>query len=566
MKTILHYISALCPLVALLTACSTFEVDSASQIQGEPTDDVYVSLTIDVASGEHLTRADEQHPFGGEEGDGWEYGLDNENRLYDFTVFVLRGAVINSPGSTPIVGSRYVSEDEVNAIQAKKENIPTETYTYPNKDVLTYDFTIPLLHGPIEQRPADGSLRFVIVANAGNLTGKYSSLGALRDGLLSQSFTAATADGQPASRFVMTNENDNYFTSGSGTQDDPMRLHIMIERLAARIDFNPAGATLAEDKSLRYDVKEDAASSDVLAHLYVDNMRIVNGSQVPSYLIKRVADDIDGKNTVYLGDELPVPSGVQTNYVIDPNTALKTVAAQTDNDLLQTLYGDSRLSQVSKDILALTQPDVDANPRRTFDDDSYRYILGYVNENTFFSAATSKSYATGVLIKCRYAPLHDYYERYDTVKHELPAPADYTPGQTFYLLELNRPTMGERQRFYFKTEDDAQRFADDQAKAKIVVGDDETTTTTAGEPYVATITKYTNGVCYYYIWLRHSDAPDDIHGTMEFATVRNNIYSFTIHATTGPGTAEPVAREPEGLKATIYVRKWREVVHPAIQM
>ena len=521
------------------TACSTFEADPRYDEAGAA-DSLYVALTISLDRGGVTSRA-ATTPMGGEEGDGWEYGRDYENRLHDFSVFVLAGgADINSPAATTFAGRRYFSEDDVSrAVLTEHDTIPTETaYVYENKDVLTYDFTIPVVRRLTA--PEAGTLRFIIVANMGDCTAEYTTLGQLRDAQPKQTWTPATKDGETPTRFVMTNENTFYYATGTGTIQDPLRLHVMLERMAARIDFDPTGAT-ADGQSLRYDLK-GGDDDQTLAHLYVDNMRVVNAAQPASYLIKRVATDLSGAGLTYLGDETPVPSGQpQTNWVIEPNTARKTADNTTNATLLSTLYGPTDLTAVADDITKLTPPDV---PLAT----DAPATLAYTNENTYSREATLSSYATGVCLRCRFEPLHDYYTAYDATTDAL-TKGTYTLGQTFTMVEVNDPALSEPRRLYFENETDAQAYAGNTPKK-----------------HFATVTTFTNGVCYYFLWLRHANNVDVIHDVMEFATVRNNIYRFRINSTSGPGTPTPDARHPEQLRARVYVKKWLLVEHPTILM
>ena len=69
-------------------------------------------------------------------------------------------------------------------------------------------------------------------------------------------------------------------------------------------------------------------------------------------------------------------------------------------------------------------------------------------------------------------------------------------------------------------------------------------------------------ICYYNLWLRHYNDVDDAnpsnphaHMPMEYATVRNNIYRVAV-SFSGPGDPEPTMREPDTMKARIFVRKW----------
>ena len=524
---------------------------------------LHISLSISVL-GEDSGSTRAAVPNGGEEGDGWQYGLQNENRLHNFTVFVLdHNNTINSPGSTLFLGSRYFSDEDVARVDSIREYyLKLKNYDVL-KDVLTYDFTIPIVNYlPKEITPE--SFRFIVIANKGDLTESFTTLGALRDAMPDATW-AVGDDG--AERFVMTNENDQYYGSGVGTEENPIRMHVTIERMAARIDYNPEGAQLTDGGQLYYDIKA-SDNATTLAKLYIDKMAIVNACQKPSFYIKRVADNINGTNLVYLGDETPTPRGIATNVVIDPYSTQKTAANTTNTTLLTTLYGDTRIGNVEQ-LLQNT-------PAPALTSVSQSVILGYVDENTYAPEMAHSSYTTGVAFQCHFEPLHNFHTAYDKDTGEL-TNGTYTQGQDFWMVEP-----------YQDTEIKVETTVDEET------GEESTTTTTtdrsftdiseADRHYFSTeaaaidyatdtqhkhyghVVKYTGGVCYYFAYLRHSNNVAVIHNTMEFGIVRNNVYTFKLIPSTGPGTPTPDYRHPEELKARIYVRKWLLVEHPVIVM
>ena len=530
---LLHYILTTFVLLSLV-ACK----DSCPEDLWEPRaigDSLYVQLTLDLLNSSSTTRA---VPNGGEEGDGWEYGYTYENQLHNFTVFVLGyNATINSSPNTIFVGKRYFSDDELEKIDSlHQEELNLKGYPEGQevlKDVTTYEFTIPIVREQAREMPNADTYRFIVVANHGDLTETYHTLGDLRNGMPDKAWTD-TSDGPV--RFVMSNENDQYHSNGTGTTEDPVCLHVTIERMAARIDYDPTGSTLVSGTP-RYDVKGVTPGNEVLAHLYVDRMAIVNGSQQPSYFFKRVADDINGTNLKYLGDETPIARGEATNYVIDPYSTQKTTPP--NNELLTTLYGNSRISNAA----ALVGSD---KPTLSLTSNTFPYTLGYVNENTFDAPQAWSYYATGVVVQCRYAPQKHFYTAYNATTDVLTEGA-YELNQTFYMVEPNTPTIDESQRLYFQNEADAVAYATNTAKK-----------------HFGKVVKYENGVCYYFTYMRHSNKVEVIHNTMEFGIVRNNIYRFKLLPNTGPGTPTPDPRHPEELKARVYVKKWLSVEHPII--
>ena len=524
---------------------------------------LHVSLSVNVqGDNSAATRADV--PNGGEEGDGWRYGLQNENKLHNFTVFVLNNNNdVNSPASTFFLGSRYFSDEEVAEVEAQLENLKLKSYDVL-KDVLTYDFTIPITQYTTSVVSAE-SFRFIVIANKGDLTESYTTLGALRDDIPDATW-AIGIDGT-AERFVMTNENDQYYVSGTGSETDPIRMHVTIERMAARVDYNPEGAALTEDGQLYYNITSDG---NTLAQLYIDKMAIVNACQKPSYYIKRVASDINGTGLIYLGDETPTPRGIATNVVIDPYSTQKTEANTNNTDLLTNLYGDTRMSNIE---LLLNNNSAPV-PGQIVTDVSKSVILGYVNENTYDPKMAHSAYTTGMAFQCRFIPLHNFHTAYNKETGEL-TNGTYTVGEDFWMVEPNQDTetevettideetqqevttttttdrsftdISEADRHYFSTEEAALDYATDTQ-----------------HKHYGRVVKYTGGVCYYFAYFRHSNNVAVIHDTMEFGIVRNNIYTFKLTPTTGPGTPTIDPRHPEELKARIYVKKWYLVEHPTI--
>ena len=556
-------------LIPLLGGCIYY--DDSNCVDEEEGFILHVSLSVDVQGDVAATRADV--PNGGEEGDGWRYGLENENRLHNFTVFVLGdNNDVNAPDNTAFVGSRYFSDEEVARVDSLHQYYLKLKQYDVLKEALTYDFTIPIHH----YKPSEvvkESFRFLIVANNGDLTESYETLGQLRNAIPTATWSVGS-DGT-AERFVMANENDQYYSTsygvGAGTEENPIRMHVTIERMAARIDYNPTGATLVQEegkdnKTIVYTLTDDETTT--LAQLYIDKMAIVNACQKPSYYIKRVADDINGTNLVYLGDETPTPRGIATNVVIDPYSTQKTSVNTINETLLTNLYGDTRMSNVEQ----LLQ----STPALGLTAVNQSFILGYVNENTYAPEMAHSAYTTGVVFQCRFAPLHNFHTAYDKATGTL-TDGTYTVGQDFWMVEPNQDTetevettideetqeevttttttdrsftnISEADRHYFSTEAAALDYASDTQ-----------------HKHYGRVVKYTGGVCYYFAYMRHSNNVAVIHNTMEFGIVRNNIYTFKLLPSTGPGTPTIDPREPEELKARIYVRKWYLVEHPTILM
>ena len=319
------------------------------------------------------------------------------------------------------------------------------------------------------------------------------------------------------------------------------------------------------------------AAGQALINFYLTDMRIVNGAVQPTYMLKRVTTSADFTTTgiTFLGDETATTTnGRGTNYVIEPRSAQKAVDAQgfatATADNLTTWYGDSRLAASTATDGSFLRP-VDAVHKTSgttetdcfipgtygkFADNMQGYVVGYVNENTFNCAATCAEYTTGLLLRGTYVPTVKGYaskENYEAVTPS--ATVDFAKGNSFWRYEPDGSADNESKCIYFSE----GAFAD-QAAADAFANDPK---------HSGKVVFYENGICYYYIWLRHanSDAEgnfDGIYTPMEYGIVRNNIYRISIILTTGIGAPVPEPRDPERLKSRIYVRKWREVTHPEI--
>lgn len=494
--------------------------------------EIYVRLLISAGNAAG-TRADNE-PKAGETGDGVETGVGNENTINDLTVFMYQDNSdpmqgINAPANTPIIHAAYFNTTVTDLSTVETGFLDGSTTIeesihggLANGTVVEYQ--AKFYHGPSFSENELGKLKILVVANAGDLT-KVGPLGTLRDHLVQKSVN----DNQT---IVMTNERDiivgaDGAYTGIGSKEAPFEYHVDLERLAARIDFDKQNAEADMTDGLHYAV-------GTTADLYIEQIRIVNGAIEPSYLIKRVAPSI-GEEVTCLGDETTTAGtpAIPNNYVVEPHSAQKVAANKEVAAFLEARYGASRLSEslTPATFFPGTTYEVDKTAAQT-------WKLGYVNENTFAASETCKEFATGLLLKGTYVPRTVYSDKDLTV-------ATYSKGTTFWRYQPK--TGDEAQSLYFTTKAAANDYV------------------LAGHP--GTITEYPNGVCYYYIWIRHANNNvENTYCPMEYAIVRNNIYRIYVESLTGPGSPNPDPEDPENMKAKIFVRKWREVVHPEIKL
>lgn len=538
--------------LAGLSACDTID-DSCPLDTGGGTvgDSLHIRLTIDTRGQE--TRADGDRPYGGEQGDGWEYGSDNENKVQNVCIFAYRGKALTDltpaeAAALTIEARGYASVDKLTEETGTEAG--HEEYEGDDKAILTADF---IFHKG--EKMSTNNLQFIVVANVGDITTKVSSVKDVCDYQDYLSWTVGE-DSKPT-LFAMSSTTNSYSLGGEGTADDPIRYHIDIERTAARIDFDFGDATLTADNELQYKVM-NPENTEQIAQLYLKNVKVVNACVLPTYMLKRVANDVNGSSGFqYLGDEKFSKDGTATNYVIDPRTSLRT--GTFDESWPDAWYKSTHMYASLAETYADDAPIGGSTDFYSHIDWSATgtkvtgYTVGYVNENTFDKDQTVSVYATGLVLKGIYVPdPKKVYASYDAEKKALveATPEQFSKGKSFWRFVKNG-TPAEQYCIYFSNKEAADAYC-------AVYNANNKDGGTVSDEYV-------NGQCYYYVWLRHANNSDGaVQGPMEFGIVRNNIYRLKVSSVGGPGTADPDPRNPEYLKTIIYVRKWREVSHPEI--
>ena len=557
-----------CLLMASLAAgCAQEDIGTTPTGGGGMSASSYVSFSFASLQGAS-TRSN--NPTGGETGDGLETGQANENAITSAVAFFYQGTEqegVNSAGNIPIKAAVTFSM----ANYTEPGNGIDRTYTTAAKQV------------DLE----NGTYNVIVVANPGTdwWTGKSLTLDDVRDRIQT---TAWTASGSDYSDFVMTSAADATLTLNSNPESNPATAEVNVERMAARLDYKTTGTYTCDDPAY------SGATVDITGAALVNNLT------AGSYLLKRVADDVDGVPT-YLGNETP-DAGVQTNYVLDPWTAVKTSTNNSftiggeANKTAKDLYGEwfGNISQDPNYWAAYVQPGTSVS-----DGAETWQRIGYTLENTTAAEEAGKRYSTGVVFKAKFHPQ---------------GVANYTDGETFFeygtkiyasmenmmknfygskfdeLDDLIKKcaTWGDVKQFITSTlltndpsgynkyleglaegKDDTEAVSDafsltwsnymlnecgysKDENGKVVLDQNGKVTRIALQPY-GTRT-YEDATCYYTWWVRHSnDNNDDAKGIMEYAIVRNNIYKLTVNSVYSLGGEVP---EDESLIVDVYVNDW----------
>ena len=560
-KDILHTVKSVmgCMLVTALAAgCAQEDIGNDPSEGGGMSATSYVSLSFASPQGTP-TRA---NPTGGETGDGQETGQDYENAITSAVAFFYQGTDqkgVNSGGNTPI--KAFVSFNNIgNGTDENSTGVDRKYTTSPQQVDLE-----------------NGTYNVIVVANPGTdwWTGRSITLADVRpDEEGNTRTTAWTVSESGYSNFVMTSAADATLTLNSNPESDPATAEVNVERMAARLDYKAEAP---------YTCSDPAYSG---ATVEITGAALVNNLTEGSYLLKRVADDVNGNNLSYLGDETADENGVATNYVLDPWTASKN----------GNLYGTWFMNG---------SPDPNwwagyVQPGTSVSDGAETWQrIGYTLENTTAADAAGSDYSTGVVFKAKFYPK---------------GVANYTDGETFFALgnrlfasmedmmknfygskfdELDDlikkcETWRDVKQFITSTlltndpsgynkyleglaegKDDTGAVSDASSliwsnymlnecgyskdeNGKVVLDQNGKVTRIALKPY-GTRT-YEDATCYYTWWVRHSNDNDDTKkDIMEYAIVRNNIYKITVESIYSLG--DPVPGD-KGLRVNVYVNNW----------
>lgn len=293
----------------------------------------YVDFVISVSNGDNKMRA--ATPAGGEDGDGREAGFVRENTITGITVILYKDATgINTTANPTLDFVRYFP------VTFDSRDAQGTTYNLHKEEAKYHTGKQPLGNHRLD---LTATYHAIVIANAPevarSLTEGTSKLNDVRDVTLNTVYVGnPTYSAASCTNFVMSSEQDNTINFGSVSVTDLngnsheegedmlydlSSQPVLIERMAARIDFwskNSNGyKTSAENAAYtipgyEYDV---TGSSDKFVVTGIVPFNLPNGHATYGieYLLKRRRTDIaDATTTSYLADEGP------TTYVIDPNT------------------------------------------------------------------------------------------------------------------------------------------------------------------------------------------------------------------------------------------------------
>lgn len=398
MKTITLSLLALL-LVMSFASCASDTTSDSPMPNKDMKTYLQVRVTVDGSGDTRASRA-AKGPQGGEEGDGRETGLDNENKVNSLTVLLYKSDNADLSDDNATIDYVYTFTN------LKKATTPTSgkdaTYTTGPREI------DPVIVGK--------NYHVLVIANAGDMTSKCQgkTISQIRDMQMDKVCTR-NADIANFSDFVMSSKKDAKidFTK-EGSETDPYLVDVDIERLAARIDIIPNAGYDDTNQGYYYDVKDGA---NVIGGFKLESVTPSKVMTSGEYLIKRVSSDKAVPSVTYYGEELmDATSKASTNYVVCPWTKNRTGLTLSDAEGPTSLYNVKKTTSTST----------------TTGDASY--ILDYVMENT--TTDNAEDYSTGLIFKGK------YYEEteWDATKKQPTAGAKGTEKEYTYTLRHSDPS------------------------------------------------------------------------------------------------------------------------------
>ena len=562
-------------LTAMLTACG----ESDDLQAGQPATGAgkhYVSLTFTMPTQDESSRAGK--PTGGEGGDGYEQGQDNENTITDAVAFFFQnnGAGVNGDANTPV---RYLRFTEFNKPEDGNGNPIDRTYT--SKPIPTSLY---------------GEYNVLVMANPGtdNWWTTTTTLGEVRDEVLKQAWTGEAGK---ESYFLMSSAKDStiQISDANNTEATAANTTIDVERMAARVDYKTLNSyTIEEDEDYK------GATVEIEGAILVNNL-----TGPGSYAMKRVSTATTGGTINYLGDETLGAGGLPDNWVLDPTTNNKATAT----------FGVSWQDGNASDPTWWSGKATTGKPI-TKNNEQWN-ILGYTLENITAPGETKHGYNTAVVFKAKFHPAEGsvphYQDQDEATFFELgnklyasmeDMMEDFSQPRSISNMNtaINACTNWEDVKAFVNTlrDDDpcgyklwlkgqieaAANWTDEVKESltwtSYMLNECGYSATLENGVYTVKINQgdkitadilakygartYKDATCYYTWWIRHAnDGSEDTNGVMEYAIVRNNIYELNVTKISSLGGYIP-NEEENGFVVNVYVKDWTLLEPERIEM
>ena len=326
-----------------------------------------VKVTVEGSGDTRASRAD-KGPYGGEDGDGSEQGINKENDVNSLTVLLYKSV-----------------KDDLSEADATIDYV----YTFTGLKSSSSTGGVTYTTGPREIDPVivGKNYHVLVIANAGDMTSrcKGKKISEIRDMQMDKVCTRNDVIAN-FTDFVMSSKKDATIDfsgkpgSGTGTESDPYVVNVDIERLAARIDIIPNATYVDTDKGYYYNVMD---GTNVIGGFKLESVTPTKVMTKGEYLIKRVSSDAAVSAVTYFGlEEMDATTKASTNYVVCPWTKDRTGLTLAEAEGPASLYNVKETTSTSTAVK-------DAS-----------YILDYVMENT--TTNNTEANSTGLIFKGKY--------------------------------------------------------------------------------------------------------------------------------------------------------------------
>uniref|UniRef100_UPI00402556C3 fimbrial protein n=1 Tax=Prevotella sp. TaxID=59823 RepID=UPI00402556C3 len=329
-----------------------------------------VKVTVEGSGDTRASRAD-KGPYGGEDGDGSEQGINKENDVNSLTVLLYKSV-----------------KDDLSEADATIDYV----YTFTGLKSSSSTGGVTYTTGPREIDPVivGKNYHVLVIANAGDMTSrcKGKKISEIRDMQMDKVCTRNDVIAN-FTDFVMSSKKDATIDfsgkpgSGTGTESDPYVVNVDIERLAARIDIIPNATYVDTDKGYYYNVMD---GTNVIGGFKLESVTPTKVMTKGEYLIKRVSSDKDVSSVTYFGLEDKDADNKATNYVVCPWTKDRAGLTLAKAEGPASLYNVKNTTSTST-----TDPS---------------YILDYVMENT--TTDNKEDNSTGLIFKGKYFETSDW--------------------------------------------------------------------------------------------------------------------------------------------------------------
>lgn len=475
----------------------------SSETEEEDGNGIYISIMVN--TGKNSVSRAGTTPTPGEDGDGPQHGVGDENKISNLVLFFFQGKETED-GTRLGINSSHPETIKVTPLHFSNNELYGESGT-DKYDAIYFSATKEV--GEIGLQIGQ-TYDVLVVANIDYDPVKAPfEIKTLQD-LQNAAFTDIMEKIESNKKFAMSSAVSEFNAEGginsvtieaSNTKNNPAVVRVDVERMVARIDCH-----ISENGN--YDVTGRPGDKVTLESFIVVNKYIANvdlNTNNYSYWFKRVtnADDLSANPDVtYLGDET-TSNNIASNYVIGPMTLTppeiidRTVNFPYDHSLY---YYKNDPSGWEDNWISTTYL-LNRQLTSTHNDDTYHF-LDYVQENILPVDVLNQAngmayYCTGIVFKAKYQPagIDGTFYRYN--------------GNFYASLGEIKNVIGNQS----ISENDLSKFG---------------------------ITKYQDGICYYTYFIKHAEDGDDTKvSPMEYAIVRNNIYQVKVTGINDIGSVTP---------------------------